>query len=150
MSMPTIAPGRKMMPVVFVESISGIMALRSAVLRMGETACRLVAPRASAASTLSRCSVTSSRTLVSVRLAVFIELPMTIPPSGIRYWAVGGTTWSRSSIPRVATAATPIAPAATGSARGILFARLAEVQAANPTIPASSNTTAGRLSRANI
>jgi hypothetical protein len=38
MIMPTIAPGRKMMPVVFVASISGIIARWSAVLRMGETA----------------------------------------------------------------------------------------------------------------
>jgi hypothetical protein len=84
MIMPTIAPGRKIMPVVFVASMSGIRARLSAVLRMGETACRLVAPKARAASTLSRCSATSSLILVRVRLAVFMELPMTMPPSGMR------------------------------------------------------------------
>ena len=41
MIMPTIASGKKMMPVVFVASMSGIRARCSAVLRMGETACRL-------------------------------------------------------------------------------------------------------------
>src|ERR671921_743901 len=135
MIMPTIAPGRKIMPVVFVESISGIMAFRSAVFRMGETACRLVAPRASAASTLSRCSATSSRTLASVRLAVFMAFPITMPPSGIKYRAVAGTIPSKSSTPRVATAATPIAPAATGSSRDTPLARRADVQASNGAHP---------------
>jgi hypothetical protein len=37
MIMPTIAPGRKMMPVAFVASISGIRACCSAVRRIGAT-----------------------------------------------------------------------------------------------------------------
>src|SRR5215218_2817311 len=45
---------------------------------------RLVAPRARAASSLGRCSLTSSRMRVSVRLAAFMEFPITMPPSGIR------------------------------------------------------------------
>jgi hypothetical protein len=91
MIIPAIAPGRKTIPTVFVESISGIIALRREALRIGEAAWRLVAPKARAASTLRRCSETWSRIRVSTRLAVFMELPITMPPSGIRYWAVGGT-----------------------------------------------------------
>ncbi len=118
MIMPTIAPGRKMIPVVFVASISGMRALCSAVFKIGVTAWRLVAPRARAASTLSRCSARSSRMRVIVRLAAFMEFPITIPPSGIKYRAVAGTTPSASSNPSVATAATPTATAATTKALG--------------------------------
>ena len=49
MIMPTIAPGRKMIPVVFVASMRGMRALWRAVLRMGDAAWRPVAPRARAA-----------------------------------------------------------------------------------------------------
>src|SRR4028118_1617398 len=61
MIMPTIAPGRKIMPVVFVASMRGMRARWRAVSRMGDTAWRLVAPRARAASALRLCSVPSSR-----------------------------------------------------------------------------------------
>ncbi len=60
---------------------------------------------------------------------------------------MAGTIPSSSSAPSVATAATPIAPAATANARGTPRTRRAEVMAANAAIPASSNTTAPRLSR---
>src|SRR5215207_743471 len=41
-------------------------------------------PRARAASTLGLCSLKSSRIRVSLRLEAFMELPITMPPSGIR------------------------------------------------------------------
>lgn len=84
MIMPAIAPGRKTMPAVLVESMSGIMAFCNEVLRIGETAWRLVAPRARAASMSRRRARTSSRILARVRLAVFMEFPITMPPIGMR------------------------------------------------------------------
>src|SRR5215218_9551436 len=141
MIMPTIAPGRKIIPVVFVASIRGMRARWSAVLRMGATAWRLVAPRARAASSLSLCSATSSRIRVIVRLAAFMEFPITMPPRGIRYRAVAGTILSVSNIPKVATAATPTATAEKRKARGTYLALRAEVQAAKRTMPANSRIT---------
>jgi hypothetical protein len=88
----------------------------------------------------------SSLSLVRVRLAAFMEFPITIPPRGMRYRAVGGTICKRRSIPRVATAATPTAPAATTNALGTSFALRADVHPANATIPARSSATAPRLS----
>jgi hypothetical protein len=87
---------------------------------------------------------------VIVRLAAFKELPITIPPSGIRYRAVAGTTPSTSSNPSVATAATPTATVATTKALGTFPARHAEVQAAKRTIPASKRATAPMLSSPKI
>ena len=91
------------------------------------------------------CSVTSLRMRVIVRLAAFMEFPITMPPSGMRYRAVAGTTQAASSSPNVATAATPTAKAAMRKALGTSPALRAEVQAAKRTIPARSNATTPRL-----
>ena len=108
---------------------------------MGETAWRLVAPSASAASTFCRCAWRSSRILASVKLAVFMEFPTTIPPQGMRYRPVGGTIYKTSNSPKVQTAATPIPAVASGSARGTPTARREEVHPAKPTMTASSSAT---------
>ena len=83
-SMPTIVPGKKIRPVVLVESISGIIPERRLRRMIGRIACALVAPSARRASIAPAESVTSSPSLLSATAAAVIALPITIPPTGTR------------------------------------------------------------------
>ena len=83
-SIPTIVPGKKISPVVLVESTRVIIPERSARRTVGAAASRAVAPRARVASIRARASAISSpRRLRATALAV-IALPITIPPTGTR------------------------------------------------------------------
>ena len=77
-------PGKKTTPVVFVESISGIIPERRLRVTSPRAAWREVAPSASIASIWRLPSCTSSASRLSATAAAVIELPITIPPTGTR------------------------------------------------------------------
>ena len=81
-SMPTIVPGKKISPVVLVESTSVIIPERRARRTIGRAASRAVAPSASVASILARESPTSSPSRLRATADAVIALPTTIPPTG--------------------------------------------------------------------
>ena len=84
MSIPTIVPGKKTMPVVFVESISGIIPERRLRVTSPRAAWFEVAPRARVASIRAAPPRTSSPRRLSATAAAVMEFPITIPPTGTR------------------------------------------------------------------
>ena len=83
-SIPTIVPGKKTTPVVFVESIRVIMPERRLRVTAPRAASPAVAPSASVASIWFLLPDTSSASRLSATAAAVIALPMTIPPTGTR------------------------------------------------------------------
>ena len=82
--MPTIVPGKKISPVVLVESTSVIIPERRARRTIGSAASRAVAPSASVASIRARESCISSPSRFSATAEAVIALPITMPPTGTR------------------------------------------------------------------
>ena len=77
-------PGKKIRPVVLVESIRVIVPERRARRTNGAAASRAVAPSARVASIAARDSVTSSPSRLSATAEAVIALPIIIPPTGTR------------------------------------------------------------------
>ena len=90
-------PGKKISPVVLVESISGIMPERRLRRTTGSIACVAVAPSASVASIRARRARTSSPSRLSATAAAVIELPTTMPPTGTRKRGFGSKTPSATT-----------------------------------------------------
>ena len=82
--MPTIVPGKKIRPVVLVESTRVIIPERRARRTKGAAASWAVAPSARVASILSRESAISSPRRLSATAEAVIALPITMPPTGTR------------------------------------------------------------------
>ena len=83
-SIPTIVPGKKISPVVLVESIRVIIPERRLRRTIGAAAWVEVAPSASVASISRAWPVTSSPSRLRATAAAVIELPTTMPPTGTR------------------------------------------------------------------
>jgi hypothetical protein len=79
-----MVPGKKTIPVVFVESTSGIIPERRLRATIAREACWEVAPSASIASICRRPSCISSASRLSATATAVIEFPITMPPTGTR------------------------------------------------------------------
>ena len=79
-----MVPGKKISPVVLVESTRVIIPERRLRRTSGVTACDEVAPRASVASIFRDPTWTSSPSRLRATAAAVIEFPITIPPTGTR------------------------------------------------------------------
>ena len=77
-------PGKKTIPVVLVESTSGIIPERRLRVTVARAAWNEVAPSASIASIWRRPSCISSASRLSATATAVIELPITMPPTGTR------------------------------------------------------------------
>ena len=104
-SIPTIVLGKKIRPVVLVESTRAIIPECRLRRTIGAAASAELAPSARVASICRADEVTSSPRRFSATAAAVIALPITMPPTGTRYWGVGSKMSSARTSPRVMRAA---------------------------------------------